>query len=135
MQAALETQIATAGLGDRVRLLGSLPHDRLPQFFAAADAMVLPSASEGLANVWVEALACGTPIVIPDVGGAREVIDRPAAGRIVPREPGAIAEAVRELLSSPPLQDETRAAAQRFTWAANIAALYAHLAGLSAARR
>jgi glycosyltransferase involved in cell wall biosynthesis len=135
MQAALETQIATAGLGDRVRLLGALPHDRLPQFFAAADAMVLPSASEGLANVWVEALACGTPIVIPDVGGAREVIDRPAAGRIAPREPGAIAEAVRDLLASPPLQEETRAAAQRFTWAANTAALYAHLAGLSAARR
>jgi glycosyltransferase involved in cell wall biosynthesis len=126
-QRALEEQIATAGLGDRVRLLGPLPHDRLPELFAAADVMVLPSASEGLANVWVEALACGTPIVTPDIGGAREVIDRPAAGRIAEREPAAIAAAVRELLAAPPPQGETRAAAARFTWAANTSALYEHL--------
>lgn len=127
---AIEKRIATAGLGDRVRLRGALPHDALPALFAAADVAVLPSASEGLANVWIEALACGTPIVIADSGGAREVIDRAAAGRIVARTPEAIAAAVRELLDSPPPQMEVRAAAERFTWAANTASLYEYLAGL-----
>jgi hypothetical protein len=47
---------------------------------AAADAVVLPSEREGLANVWVEALACGTPLVIPPIGGAAEVVRSPAAG-------------------------------------------------------
>ena len=49
----------------------------LPALLSAADAMVLPSASEGLANAWIEALACGTPLVITDVGGAREVVTGP----------------------------------------------------------
>ena len=130
LRSQLEAQIAAAGLGGRVRLLGPLPQDQLPELFAAADAMVLPSASEGLANVWVEALACDTPIVITDAGGAREVVDRPAAGRIVAREATAIAAALREILAAPPRQEEVRAAAERFTWSANRDALYAHLRGI-----
>jgi len=127
---AIEAQIATAGLQDRVRLAGARPHEDLPALFAAADVMVLPSSSEGLANVWVEALACGTPIVIADVGGAREVIDRPEAGLIADRTPDAIAEAVRRLLASPPDRQATRATAERFTWETNGAALERHLSAL-----
>jgi glycosyltransferase involved in cell wall biosynthesis len=132
-QGALEAQIAALGLGDRVRLLGPLPHEALPALFAAADAMVLPSATEGLANVWVEALASGTPIVTSDVGGAREVVDRPEAGRLAARNPAALASAVREILAEPPSQEAVRAAAKRFTWEANSVALYDHLRGIAAA--
>ena len=60
----------------------------MPELLAAADLMLLPSEREGLANVWIEALACGTPILIADVGGAREVLDRPEAGRLVGARPG-----------------------------------------------
>jgi len=126
----LEAQIAGAGLGQRVRLLGAQLHEALPALFAAADVSVLPSSSEGLANVWVESIACGTPVVIADVGGAREVIDGPAAGRIVARAPEAIAEAIADLLANPPERQATRGTAERFTWAANATALHAHLSAL-----
>ncbi len=129
---ALEKQIAVAGLDDRVRLLGAVPHDALPALLGAADVMALASSSEGLANAWVEALACGTSIVITDAGGAREVVTSPAAGRIAARDPGAFAAAVQELIAMEPAQDEVRAAAAGLTWPANAAALEHHLAGLVA---
>ncbi len=44
----------------------------LPQLLSASDVVVLPSEREGLANIWIETLACGTPLVIPDIGGARQ---------------------------------------------------------------
>ena len=97
--------------------------------------MALPSASEGLANAWVEALACGTPIVISDVGGARELLDRPEAGQIVDRDPQAIATAIQAILDNPPDGEAVRAAALRFTWAANGDALLAHLQGIAATAR
>lgn len=125
--AALAAQIAGAGLGDRVRLLGPLPHAELPALFAAADVMALASASEGLANVWVEAVACGTPVVITDVGGARELVNGPTAGRLVARNPAAIAEGIADLLANPPPQDAVRAAARDFTWERNSQALFDHL--------
>ena len=129
-RADLETQIAAAGLHGRVRMTGALPHAALPPLFAAADLMVLPSAAEGLANVWVEALACGTPVIACQAGGVREVIDRPEAGRIVARTPEAIAAAARELLADPPPAEAVRACAARFTWEANARALHGHLRGL-----
>ena len=128
----LEAQIARLGLDDRVRLLGPVAHDALPPLFAAADATLLPTMSEGLANVWVESLAAGTPVVTTDVGGAREVVDRPAAGRLVPRDADAFAAAVRELLAAPPAPADVRDTVRRFTWTANRDALYAHLSGIVA---
>jgi teichuronic acid biosynthesis glycosyltransferase TuaC len=127
----LERAAAAKGLAERARFLGVQPHDSLPGLLAAADVMVLPTMSEGLANVWVEALACGTPVVTSDVGGAREVVDRPEAGRLVPREPDAVAEAVNALLADPPAQAAVRAAAERFSWERNAAELHEHLAGLA----
>lgn len=127
----LERSAARLKLGNRVRFLGGRPHDELPGLLAAADAMVLPSTSEGLANVWVEALACGTPIVIGDIGGARELLDRPEAGRIVHFHAGAIAAAVRDLLADPPDPAAVRATVERFTWEANAEALRNHLSGIS----
>ncbi|HEY0044554.1 MAG TPA: glycosyltransferase [Allosphingosinicella sp.] len=132
---ALEALARTLGVAERVRFLRNIPHDALAGLLAAADAMVLPSEREGLANAWVEALACGTPLVITDVGGAREVVDRPEAGRIVEREPLAIAAAVRELIDHPPAPLAVRAAAERFSWKKNGAELAAHLASVASGDR
>jgi teichuronic acid biosynthesis glycosyltransferase TuaC len=129
-RAKLESAAAAKGLAARVRFLGVQPHDALRGLLAAADVMVLPTQSEGLANVWVEALACGTPVVTSDVGGAREVIDRPEAGRLVARDPDAVAAAVNALLADPPAQAAVRAAAEKFSWERNAAELFEHLSGL-----
>jgi teichuronic acid biosynthesis glycosyltransferase TuaC len=127
---ALESLIADRGLAPRARLLGSVAPEKMPGLLAAADLMLLPSEREGLANVWIESLASGTPILIADVGGAREVLDRPEAGRLIARDPAAIAAAAREMLASPPDRAAVRRSAERFSWARNGAELHEHLAGL-----
>lgn len=128
----LATQIARLGLQNRVRLLGAIPHDSLPPLLAAADVMALASASEGLANAWVEALASGTPIVITQAGGAREILDRAAYGRIVSRTAEGFATAIADLLETAPGAEQVRSAVQNYTWEANTTALYAHLSGIVA---
>jgi glycosyltransferase involved in cell wall biosynthesis len=131
-QAALETLARDSGMGGRVHFLGSLDHRLLPSVLSAADAMVLPASSEGLANAWVEALACGCPLVITEAGGAREIMTRPEAGRIVARDADAIAGAVRELLAAPPSRKAVSECAARFSWEANATALADYYAGLPA---
>ncbi|MEO5937861.1 MAG: glycosyltransferase [Sphingomonas sp.] len=129
-RAALEAKIAELGLGDRVRLLGGVPHAEMAALLGAADVMALASASEGLANAWVEALACGTPIVVPDVGGASEVVTERAFGRMVGRSPAGFASGIAAVLADRTPAAEVREGAERFTWEANTAGLYEHLAGL-----
>ncbi|RXD05162.1 glycosyltransferase family 4 protein [Sphingomonas sp. UV9] len=131
-RASLESLIARLGVGDRIRLLGAVPHAELPQLIAAADVGALASSSEGLANVWVESLACGTPIVITNAGGACEVVTAPDAGRVTIGDPLAFAAAIGDLLADPPPPNATRAMAAGFTWERNTATLYAHLAALVA---
>ncbi|BBC73668.1 glycoside hydrolase [Altererythrobacter sp. B11] len=129
-RATLQAQANQAGLGDRVHFLGLLDHTTLPTVLSAADAMVLPSVSEGLANAWVEALACGAPLVITEAGGAREVVTTPQAGRIVSRDADGIAGAVRDLLDDPPSPAAVAACAAHFSWEANAQELSAYYARL-----
>lgn len=129
-RASLEARAVAHGVSDRLRFTGAIGHEELARWLGAADAMVLASASEGLANAWVEALACGTPIVITDVGGAREVVQDPVAGHLVEPAPQAIADAVSEIIGNPRDPAQVRKTAERFTWAANTAALYDHLKSL-----
>ena len=131
---ALESAVRQKGLGGRVRFLGARPHDELPGLLGAADLLLHTAEREGLANVWVEALACGTPVVVTETGAAHEVVDRPAAGRVVPRDPFAIAAAMREILADPPRQEEVRKAAERFSWERNASELAAYLTEISAKR-
>jgi teichuronic acid biosynthesis glycosyltransferase TuaC len=131
-RAALEVQAAS--LGARVRFLGSQPHDVIADWLAAADAMVLMSASEGLANAWVEALASGTPVVISDVGGAGEVLDRPESGALAKPDPASVADAILRVLARDADRHAVAATVERFSWEANTAALYDHLKAVAARR-
>ena len=120
---ALRALAARRGVENRVHFLGQISHERLPSLMSAANAVVLPSEREGLANVWIEALACGTPLVIPNIGGAAEVVRSPAAGRLAERRYDAIAAALAELTAAPPAQADTAAEVAGFSWEANAARL------------
>lgn len=120
-------------VADRVHFLGSLPHSEIARHVQAANVCMLPSESEGIANAWVEALACGTPLVITDAGGAREVVTSDGGGRIVERKAGAIAKAARDLLRNPPERAEVAAVVADYSWDRNGTALVAYWRTLASA--
>ena len=116
-QARLAGLIERFGLGDRVRLLGPRPHGELPSLYGAADALVLASSREGWANVLLESMACGTPVVASNIAGNLEVVREAAAGTIVETNtPEGIGTAVRRLFARLPARDATRAYAEKFGW-------------------
>jgi teichuronic acid biosynthesis glycosyltransferase TuaC len=129
-----ELEARAALLGARVRFLGSQPHDVIADWLASADAAVLVASSEGLANAWVEALASGTPLVISDVGGARELMDRRDAGMLVSPDPVSIADAIGQVLRRNADRHAVAATVDRFSWESNTAALYDHLKAVAARR-
>ena len=113
----LAALIERLGLGDRVRLMGSRPHAELPALYGAADALVLASSREGWANVLLEAMACGTPVIASNIWGNPEVVRTPAAGLITASNtPEGIVAATRQLFASPPDRAATRAYAEPFSW-------------------
>jgi glycosyltransferase involved in cell wall biosynthesis len=98
----LEEQARTAGLADRVRFLGAVPHEELPDLLAVSDVLVATSfASETFGIALVEAQACGVPVVASDFGGFPEVVRAGATGLLVPpQDPSALATALRTLLAN-----------------------------------
>jgi glycosyltransferase involved in cell wall biosynthesis len=114
---ALEALSARLGLGGRVRLLGARPHAELPQVYGAADASVLASSREGWANVLLESMACGTPVVASNIPGNPEVVQEWAAGLVIGENtPAGITAGVRQLFADMPARAATRAYAERFSW-------------------
>jgi glycosyltransferase involved in cell wall biosynthesis len=80
----LRDLIARSGLSDRVRFAGLQRHDALADWYSAADVFCLATRSEGWANVLLEALACGTPVVATRVGGNEEIVPSERYGLLVP---------------------------------------------------
>ena len=116
-RAALQTLATRLGVADRLSMPGACPHEELPRWYGAADVMVLASAREGWANVLLESMACGTPVVATPAWGAREAISSDAAGCVVEEaSAAAIAAAVRRILAGPPRRAATRAHAEAFGW-------------------
>jgi glycosyltransferase involved in cell wall biosynthesis len=105
------------GVNNRVQFLGHIDQTSLPQYFGAADALVLASSREGIANVINESLACGTPVIATNVWGAPEVITCPEAGVLMSdRSPEALVEAVHKLFNNYPDRVLTRRFSEQFTW-------------------
>ncbi|HRF43120.1 MAG TPA: glycosyltransferase [Candidatus Competibacteraceae bacterium] len=96
----LEAQVQALGLTSMVTFLGPLPPDELKFPLSAADIFVLATSNEGWANVFLEAMACGLPVITTDVGGNREVVCDHGLGIIVPFGDGvALEQALLDALS------------------------------------
>ena len=95
--ASLRQLAQTLGISDRVHFHGAVPQAELAGFFAAARVMVLPSISEGLGRVVVEAMLLGTPVIGSRVGGIPDMIEPGATGWLVePGDEAELAAALRE---------------------------------------
>ena len=119
------------GIASRVRFLGAVPHAELCRYYNAADVMVLASSREGMPNVVLESLACGTPVVAAPFESAAELIHAPEAGEIAEsRTPEAIALAWQRLEKGRPERSATRRYAEQFGWRPVVeaqSALYARV--------
>jgi glycosyltransferase involved in cell wall biosynthesis len=100
----LERRITESGLRGSVLLVGPRPLEQLTDWYRAANVLVVPSRSEGVPNVALEAMACGTPVVATDVGGIPEIVDRRYL--VPPENPQALAEAIDNVLTNaaPPIK-------------------------------
>ncbi len=107
MRAELDALVAKLGLQKRVHFLGNLPPAELKWPLSAADVFALATRNEGWANVFLEAMACGLPVVTTDVGGNAEVVCRPGLGTVVPFGDAA---ALEQALDAALVQDWDRAA-------------------------
>jgi glycosyltransferase involved in cell wall biosynthesis len=104
----------------RITLMGSVAHDALGDWFRAADLLCLPSHNEGVPNVVLEAMACGTPVVASHVGGIPEVLPDYAGLLVPPREPGALAGALIEASNRTWDPGRIAAHAAGFRWDDNV---------------
>lgn len=124
MEAELKEQVCQLALEGVVHFLGPWGHDQLRTPLSAADAFVLATRNEGWANVFLEAMACGLPVVTTDVGGNREVVAHEGLGRIVPfGDQAALTEALAETLSQSWDRDQIVVHARANGWDKRVAAL------------
>ncbi len=95
----LRRQIARLGLAGRFEFVGPRAHGSLPDWYRMADVFALPSRSEGVPTVLLEAAACGLPFVASRVGGVPEIAHLGPSRLVPPAEPGPLAEALRQVLA------------------------------------
>jgi teichuronic acid biosynthesis glycosyltransferase TuaC len=132
----LENLARTLGVSERVDFLGAVPQSALRAHYGSADAMVLASSREGWANVLLESMACGTPVVASRVWGTPEVVAAPEAGVLMnERSPQGVADAVNALRAHYPDRAATRRYAERFSWDDTTAGQLALFDGILGRRR
>ena len=118
-EGALKALAKRLGVAERVRWVGVVPQTDLKWWYSAADVLALCSSREGWANVLLEAMACGTPVLATNIWGTPEVVSTPAAGLLLARRDApALAAAWVHLHTQLPSREDTRAHAETFSWEA-----------------
>lgn len=108
-------------VSDRVRFVDNVPQEQLKYYYNAAELLVLASTREGMPNVLLESMACGTPVVASNVGGVAEVVCAEEAGLVLQdRTVPALVKAVQAIMENYPDRLKTRRYAQRFDWGTTI---------------
>jgi D-inositol-3-phosphate glycosyltransferase len=117
----LRKMVTRMGLQERVAFWGSQRQDWLPFFYAAAQALVLPSRYESFGMVALEAMACGTPVIASRVGGLQYTVEDEESGLLFPEgDWRLLAECIREVLENRLLRQKLVASAlervKEFSW-------------------
>jgi glycosyltransferase involved in cell wall biosynthesis len=109
---AVRSQIERLGLREAVMMLGSLPVERMPEVYRAADVVAsIPSSDSSPRSVW-EALACGRPVVVSDLPWAREELEDGREALLAPLDAAGIANAIERALGDHSLGARGRALAE-----------------------
>ncbi len=121
------------GLHETTHFVGYVPDEELPLWYNAADLFIYPSLYEGFGLPPLEAMACGTPVIVSNTSSLPEVVGD-AGLTVDPHDPQALAEAIHSLLSDPSRRERLARAARRqaseFSWdatATRTAELYHHV--------
>lgn len=115
-KANLAQLVNELGLEKRVIFLGEISHHQLSEYYGAVDALILASSREGWANVLLESMASGTPVVATNVWGTPEVVACDEAGVLVERNVKSIATGIQSLMDNYPDRKKTRSYAEKFSW-------------------
>jgi teichuronic acid biosynthesis glycosyltransferase TuaC len=117
---------------ERVHFLGAMPSTQLKWPLSASDVFVLATSNEGWANVFLEAMACGLPVITTDVGGNAEVVGHRNLGEVVPfGDRDALVEAVHSALEYKWNRAAIRAYAEENSWETRVAYLVTEFARLA----
>lgn len=129
----LKQQVSESGLEEHVRFLGIVSPDRLKILLSAGDLFVLATRNEGWANVFLEAMACGLPVVTTDVGGNAEVVCNIELGKLVPfNDQQALDAAIDNALKSNWNQEKIIDYAHKNSWDQRVAVLVEEFTKISA---
>jgi D-inositol-3-phosphate glycosyltransferase len=117
----IKKQVERHGLKNRVRFLGSIDHSQLRKYYSVADALVVPSLYESFGLVTVEALACGTPVIVSQIGKMRSIVIEDKNGfSFRPGDPVSLLHGIKNLFSyreqlwsSATIRDDV---VRRFSW-------------------
>jgi glycosyltransferase involved in cell wall biosynthesis len=141
MRSALEALVAARGLGSQVSFLGQVDHAKLTEMFRTkqVDAVVLPTLHEGIPAALIEPMGHGIPVISTNVGGVPELLHDGAGLMVSPRDPAALADAIRRLVGDARLRRQLAEAGRRRVeegWAVKtvVASLLSHISAVCAHR-
>jgi glycosyltransferase involved in cell wall biosynthesis len=120
LHSEISSQAKHLTISDKVILLGSVDHDQLPKLISQARVLALPSYNEGVPNVVLEAMACGTPVLVSNVGGIPEVVDENICGKIISAKSDlAVANGLAYILSKAWDKEKIQQHSLQFSWQKN----------------
>lgn len=122
LQPKLQAQVVENNLGQYTRFVGYATPDEMPDWYRAADLVVVPSLNEWFGKVVAEAMACGTPVVVTKAGGAIDIVEEFECGLLVsPRSSESLARAIETSLADSVRPAPNIGRARRaFDWSAKL---------------